>query len=296
MGTKSHRSSGSQFNPKGVTQGVTLVCHHTGDPIDCIEDVNGVRRLAVDAQVSATIGEVNVDLNGVDPNGDSVHLVDATTGNKMKVNADGSLDVNIESDAADGDNIAISDGTNTVVVNPNGSLNVNVDQINIDGVYNGTTNPKPDNIGIVGSTRSTSPVDSNQTNRITSVTDNDVHALDVALHNSDGKAIDNNNPLPVINADPDIVPTHFESAVATAGSPDTLSLTNKIQLAFIFNPHRGANQNDPSDVLYVTIDGGTKKTTIPRGSSRYFAGVFNTFKVDTNNNGTNYEVILWEIP
>jgi hypothetical protein len=294
MGTKSNRSSGTQHNPKGVTQGVTLVCHDTGDPIDCIEDINGVKRLAVDAQITATVGNVEVNLDGVNPNGDSVHLVDATTGDMMKVNPDGSLDANVEVDAADGDNIAIHDSDGDELdIQPDGSINAN---INVNGIYDVTTNPVPDNIGIVGNTRSTSPVDSNQINRITSITDSDVHALDVALHNSNGKAIDNNNPLPVINADPDIVPTQFESAVAIAGTPDILTLTNKIQLAFIFNPNKGSNKNGPLDVLYVTIDGSTKKTTIPRGSSRYFAGVFNTFKVDTNNNGTNYEVILWEIP
>lgn len=106
MGTKKSRS-GSQYNPKGVTQGTTLVCHRTGDPIDCIEDVSGVKRLAVDTTLTFP-GSIAVELDGVDPNGDSVHIVDATTGNKLVINADGSISANVEVDAADGDNIAVS--------------------------------------------------------------------------------------------------------------------------------------------------------------------------------------------
>jgi hypothetical protein len=76
------------------------------------------QRLRVDASISASIGDVSI----VDSNG-----------NELDVNADGSINVNlnggslqIEVSAADGDNVAISDGTNTVVVNPDGSLNTNI--------------------------------------------------------------------------------------------------------------------------------------------------------------------------
>jgi hypothetical protein len=77
-------------------------------------------RLRVDAAVSATISNVQIE----DSDGD-----------KLDINPDGSLNVNIanpmavEIDAADGDNIAISDGTDTLAVNPDGSINVtgNVD-------------------------------------------------------------------------------------------------------------------------------------------------------------------------
>ncbi len=75
------------------------------------------QRLRVDAQVSATISDI---------------IIEGPDGSQMIVNPDGSTDVNIvspiniEIDAADGDNIAISDGTNTAVVNVDGSLNVNL--------------------------------------------------------------------------------------------------------------------------------------------------------------------------
>jgi len=127
MSTKSKRSSGTQHNSRGITQGTTLVGSPSGLPIDEVVDGAGIRRLAVDANITAQNITVAVALDGVDPNGDSVHLVDATSGNKMKVNLDGSLDVNTEVDAADGDNIAIADFSTgaKLKVNADGSINVN---------------------------------------------------------------------------------------------------------------------------------------------------------------------------
>lgn len=108
MSTKSNRSSGTQHNQRGVAQGVTLVDPKTGFPVAVVIDANGKYRLAVDALITANVGNVNVDLNGVGPTGDNVYLVDNVTGNKFKVNADGSIDANVELDAEDGDNVAIS--------------------------------------------------------------------------------------------------------------------------------------------------------------------------------------------
>lgn len=62
--------------------------------------------------------------------------------------------------------------------------------VDIEGVYDAVTNPDPDNIGLIGHVRAVSPGDSDQTNRITSITNTNVHALDVALHTSDGSSVD----------------------------------------------------------------------------------------------------------
>lgn len=105
MGTKGNRSSGTQHNPKGVTQGKTLVDYRTGEPISVTTDSNGLRRLAVDANVTASVGNIDVDL---DFNQDSVQIGDPNTGFTLKINTDGSVDANVEIDADDGDNIAIS--------------------------------------------------------------------------------------------------------------------------------------------------------------------------------------------
>lgn len=125
MSTKSNRSSGTQPNQRGVAQGVTLVDPKTGFPVAVVLGADGKYRLAVDANVTANISGVDVALDGVGPDGDNVYLVDNVTGNKFKINADGSIDANVELSASDGDNVAISDGTNTLVVNPDGSINVN---------------------------------------------------------------------------------------------------------------------------------------------------------------------------
>lgn len=122
MGTKSNRSSGTQHNPKGVTQGVTLIDPKTGNPIDTVEDSQGVKRLAVDANFTAQNVQATVEL---DYNEDSVQIGDPNTGATMVVNEDGSIDANVEIDAGDGDNIAISDGEDVLEVNSDGSININ---------------------------------------------------------------------------------------------------------------------------------------------------------------------------
>lgn len=76
-------------------------------------------RLRVDASVTASIGDVEIDANESD-----IAIKDRITGNLLKVNADGSIDANVNIDAAGGDNVAISDGTDTLEINPDGSINV----------------------------------------------------------------------------------------------------------------------------------------------------------------------------
>ena len=76
--------------------------------------------------------------------------------------------------------------------------------VDIDGVYNALINPDPDNIGLIAHNRASSPLDSDQVNRITSVNNITVHALDVALHHSDATDIDSGNPLFIAAIDLDI--------------------------------------------------------------------------------------------
>ena len=89
-------------------------------------------RLRVDAVVSASIGSVEI----IDGDGDS-----------LNVNPDGSINVAIagpiaiEIDAADGDNIAISDGTHTLDVNSDGSINVDLVDNNVIAQIADGTNP-----------------------------------------------------------------------------------------------------------------------------------------------------------
>jgi hypothetical protein len=105
VATKSFRSSGTQHNQRGVTQGNTLVDPITGLPICVKEDSNGDLRLCVDANVTTVIDNISVDL---DVDTDGVHIGDVDTGDTLVVHPDGSIDANVEVDASDGDNIAVS--------------------------------------------------------------------------------------------------------------------------------------------------------------------------------------------
>ena len=99
-----NRSPGTQRTPKGFTQGNILVDPITGDPICTSIDDDGRIRLCVDAEVNATIGDIDVNLDFPD---DGVHIGDRHTGNELKIETDGSINVNSALDAAE-DSIAVS--------------------------------------------------------------------------------------------------------------------------------------------------------------------------------------------
>lgn len=121
MSTKSNRSSGTQHNARGVTQGTTLVDPKTGLPIDTVTDTNGIKRLAVDGNFVAQNVQAFVELEYTE---DSVAIGDEVSGNKLKIEPDGSINANIEVDASDGDNIAIHDSDgDELQINPDGSIN-----------------------------------------------------------------------------------------------------------------------------------------------------------------------------
>jgi hypothetical protein len=72
--------------------------------------------------------------------------------------------------------------------------------VDIDGVYDVSANTEPANIGVVGQERNVASSDTRQTEQITAkrgTTSTDVVAMDVSLHDSNGNAIDENNPLAV---------------------------------------------------------------------------------------------------
>lgn len=87
---------------------------------------------------------------------------------------------------------------------------------------------------------------------------------------------------------------HFNGSVTTAGSPVTISAPNseKISSAIIDNPDKGTNANDKADLLLVSFDGGTTFKTVKRGTSLSVTASFTDIRIDSNNNGTNYEVII----
>lgn len=70
-----------------------------------------------------------------------------------------------------------------------------------DGVYDGTNNTKPGNVGIIASQRNATPGDSTQTQRLTSVTNGTKRLLDISMHDENGDAYSATNPLPVTSVD-----------------------------------------------------------------------------------------------
>jgi hypothetical protein len=128
MGTKSDRSSGSQFTPRGINQGVVLVDPKTGLPINTVSG-----KLDVNASVTATIGDIEIDAAT-----SSIRIEDPNTGAHVKVETDGSINANVKVDAVDGDNVmavGTEDGTTTGIkhvakIASDGNLRVKDDAAN----------------------------------------------------------------------------------------------------------------------------------------------------------------------
>jgi hypothetical protein len=93
----------------------------------------------------------------------------------------------------------------------------------------------------------------------------------------------------------DSTPQHFNGTVTTAGTPVSITPSNGriIQLALIKNPSKGTNKNNTADVLLLNIDATTTYMSLNRGEFVYLAGAFATLKIDSNNNGVKYEVVVW---
>lgn len=98
MGTK-NKSAGTQFTPRGVVQGINVVAHESGLPVDSIVDGSGVRRLAVDSNINIDSATINVDLDAAD---DNVAIRNTANTNELFMYPDGTIATRIvdESGAA----------------------------------------------------------------------------------------------------------------------------------------------------------------------------------------------------
>ena len=74
---------------------------------------------------------------------------------------------------------------------------------NVSGLYDVSDNTDPANIGVIAHSRSSSPSDAQQTERITSIENaaGDVRSLDISLHDESGEAYSFTNPLPVFQTE-----------------------------------------------------------------------------------------------
>lgn len=95
----------------------------------------------------------------------------------------------------------------------------------VDGVYDGTNNTDPSQVGLVVHTRNATPGDAQQVIRQTGISSGTRHSADVSLHDDSGNAFSESNPLPVyIAADPGSEITDYDTqASLAAASSDTHS-------------------------------------------------------------------------
>lgn len=116
-----------------------------------------------------------------------VKIVDGTTPTqRATVDTDGNVHVEIHGNGPA--------GTDTVVrTSEQGALTP-------DGIYDVANNTLPGNIGLIGHTRSATPNETTQTERLTSIENGagTVRALDISLHDEAGEAYSASNPLAVV--------------------------------------------------------------------------------------------------
>lgn len=109
-----------------------------------------------------------------------------------------------------------------------------------DGVYHAANNTKPGNIGLIASTRTATPDDTTQTQRLTSVTNSTKRLLDVAIHDENGAVFSASNPLPVTSVDSegtevnDYATGAAVAAAATSNHDYTVTAATTLKLSQIW--------------------------------------------------------------
>ena len=92
-------------------------------------------------------------------------------------------------------------------------------------------------------------------------------------------------------------PEPFVGSVAVSGAPVTIAPTSGKTIQNIFIECNSTidpdNPNSTNDALQYSIDGGTVYFTLMAGSNILLPGTFANLKLDTNVDGTSYQVIVW---
>jgi adhesin HecA-like repeat protein len=199
------------------------------------------QRLRVDATLTASIGDVTI----IDPDGDP-----------LAVNPDGSINVNInggalqvEISAADGDNIAISDGTNTAVVNPDGSLNVQLTGTSEVRITDGT-----DDLAINAD---------GSLNSVVTATNLDIRDLVFATDKVDvsGSSVSVSGSVAVSATDLDIRDlTHVTDSIKIGDGTDFVNVTSN-------------NELKSADILNVSFTQGTVSVSVAGAAVEIKSGV-----------------------
>ena len=171
-------------------------------------------------------------------------IVDGATPSQMAT-VDTDLNLHIESH---GNNPA---GTDTVLkLAENGSANT-------DGRYHATNNSIPASAGLIGHVRGATPALADLTNPITSITNGNVHALDISLYDEAGAPFTDANPLPVyMAADPGTEVNSYDTQAAlAAGGSDNHDLAVAGGVTFELNQVWAAASGKMKIVVQTTLDG-----------------------------------------
>lgn len=144
-----------------------------------------------------------------------------------------------------------------------------------DGVYDSSDNSKPGNTGLIASTRATTPSDTTQTQRLTSVTNGTKRLLDVSIHDENGAPFSASNPLPVTSVDSEGVEVNdfqTDAAVAAAASANhdyTVTAATILKLSQIWASASGKMkveiqiETGPGDDVFDTVYVGFNSTANP---------------------------------
>jgi hypothetical protein len=120
------------------------------------------------------------------------------------------------------DSVRDNNGINRLAVD--GQFHAEVDvqvDVDVDGFYDPEINPDPDNIGLIGHTRSTDTDQTDQVQRITAkrgTLDTDTVSQDVSLHDAQGNAYTTINPVPTSST--------YEKFFALIGASNWMKLAN----------------------------------------------------------------------
>jgi hypothetical protein len=129
------------------------------------------------------------------------------------------------------DSVKDNSGINRLAVDGqfHAAVDVQVD-VEIEGVYDVTSNPNPDNIGVIGNERSISTTQVQQTQRITAIrgsNDTDTVSQDISLHDGDGNKYTNTNRLPIT--------TSFDKFFEIIGNSKWMDLASYDQVVPVFS-------------------------------------------------------------
>lgn len=212
---------------------------------------------------------------------------------QQKVDGDGNAHVELHGNKVGGST------DQTVILTGNGGVMV-------DGIYDGSNNPDPSQVGLVGMVRNDTPAESQQTLRLTAKantdgTVGDTRSLDVALHDGAGNLFSASNPVPVFIAENEPgVETHDEKTEPSAAKDTPISRLFVVPTGSTFYLHQVLCAASGKARFEVLIGDGAVSEVFTKKAVRFNSTSFPNPDVDFakpiivvgSATGTNIKVIV----